>query len=380
MQIDFVSVLLFLGMGQCLFLMASVLISKQGVKTANLLLVALLFAFLWYQVEFFFIRHKMDAHVPFIYSTRYGSWLLVGPLILLYNRASLIKNFRLRRKDILHFLPFLIFTLIVPATFDDIITSRSTDYGILTVFDSFNRETITQWHYLYATIFLLQFFHALIYIFFAYRETNDVVALAKNQQSSLPMNKIQTLQYLYGVAIVIILLCSGFVLYQFATRMWQRNLDYFYVLPTLIFVFGLAYRAMKYPNSVLIFEKEQKKIKYAKSSLADSAKAAYLRLLDEKLEKEKVYRNNELRLSDLAADLDMSTHHLSQIINEQKNQNFFDFINGYRIREAKEKIASEQTRTLLEVAYEVGFNNKNSFNSAFKKHVGMTPSAYKKSV
>ena len=62
----------------------------------------------------------------------------------------------------------------------------------------------------------------------------------------------------------------------------------------------------------------------------------------------------------------------------EKNKNFFDYINSYRVAEAKEKIAKEPAQTLLQIAYAVGFNSKNSFNSAFKKHVGMTPSAYRK--
>lgn len=366
-------------MGQCLFLIISVLFSRQGTRIANILLLALLFAFLWFQLEFFLLRHTLDAQIPFIYSTRYGGWLVVGPLILLYNRATLIKGYQLKKINLLHFIPFLVFTILLPLLFNDIITNRSTDYGMLTVFDNFNRETITFKHYFYGLIFILQFLHALVYIFFAFRETEHFIQQAKQLQSNLEEHKIQTLRYLYIIAIIIILLCSGFVIYQYATTMWRRNFDYFYVLPTLIFVFGLAYRSMRYPNSVLLLQEEKKKVKYARSSLADSAKANYLRLLEEKLEKEKVYRNNELRLADLAQSLDMSTHHLSQIINEEKKQHFFDYINSFRIKEAREKIEAEPSKTLLEIAFAVGFNNKNSFNSAFKKQVGMTPSAYKRS-
>lgn len=130
-------------MGQCLFLMATAMFSKQAGRTANLLLTALLFVFLWFQLEFFLLRHTLDAQIPFIYSTRYGGWLVVGPLILLYNRASIIKNYQLNKRDWLHFIPFLILTILLPLLLNDIITNRSTNYGMLTVFDNFNRETIT---------------------------------------------------------------------------------------------------------------------------------------------------------------------------------------------------------------------------------------------
>ncbi|MEM6802789.1 MAG: helix-turn-helix domain-containing protein [Bacteroidota bacterium] len=380
MNIDFVSILLFLGMGQCLFLMVTVLVDRKTVRPANYLLAALLFAFLWYQLEFFLLRHTLDSRIPFIFSTRYGSWLIVGPLIFLYNRAILIKDFKLNRRDLLHFLPILLFTFLLPVFFDDFITDRAVNYGMLTVFDSWNQETITSKHYLYAYIFMLQFLHALIYLFQAYRESKQLLAEAKERQANIPLDKIKSLQYLYLLALLIILFCSAFVIYQYATKMWQRTFDYLYVLPTLVFVFGLAYRAMKYPNSVFLIKEDIPQAKYAKSGLSKGAKDSLIKKLKEKLEVDKVYRNNELRLSALAEELGVSTHHLSQLINEELKQNFFDLINTYRINEAKDKIATGSSRTLLEVAYEVGFNSKNSFNNAFKKNEGMTPSAFKKSI
>ena len=64
------------------------------------------------------------------------------------------------------------------------------------------------------------------------------------------------------------------------------------------------------------------------------------------------------------------------------NQNFFDFINGYRIKEAKRLLVDPKGEllTILAIAEEVGFNSKSSFNTAFKKITGMTPTEYKKSV
>lgn len=362
--------------------MGAILINKERAQIANKLLLVLLFAFLWYQVEFFLIRHTLDSAIPFLYSTRYGSWLLVGPLVMLYNRATLVKNYRVQRKDWLHLLPFVLFSLLLPLCFHEVVTDRATHYGMLTVFDKFNQEPITWKHYLYGYVFVIQFLHAAAYILQAYRESRQLEAAAKEQRSSLSFERLNTLKYLYLSAFVIVLLCSAFIAYIFLTTMWQRNMDYLYVLPMLVLVFGLAYRAMKYPNSVLIFEVEEEKpqTKYARSGLNDADRQVYLANLNELLTKDKIYRDNELRLSDLAKALNVSSHHLSQLLNEEKQQNFFDFINAYRVQDAQERIAAGQAKTLLEIAFAVGFNNKNSFNSAFKKHLGMTPSAYKKTV
>jgi len=68
---------------------------------------------------------------------------------------------------------------------------------------------------------------------------------------------------------------------------------------------------------------------------------------------------------------------LSQIINESKNINFYDYVNSYRISEAKDLLSSNCDKTILEILYEVGFNSKSAFNTAFKKFTSVTPSKYK---
>jgi AraC-like DNA-binding protein len=86
-------------------------------------------------------------------------------------------------------------------------------------------------------------------------------------------------------------------------------------------------------------------------------------------------------LMDLAEQVSIPYRALSEVINNKLKQNFYDFINSYRIHESK-KLLSEKTerlKTILEVLYEVGYNSKSSFNSAFKKFTGMTPTEYRKS-
>ena len=78
--------------------------------------------------------------------------------------------------------------------------------------------------------------------------------------------------------------------------------------------------------------------------------------------------------------LSVPQHHLSQILNEKLNQNFFDFVNNYRIQEAKKLLVSPDggLLTILAIAEEVGFNSKSAFNNAFKKVTNTTPSEFRK--
>ncbi|MFZ6014152.1 MAG: helix-turn-helix domain-containing protein [Bacteroidota bacterium] len=99
------------------------------------------------------------------------------------------------------------------------------------------------------------------------------------------------------------------------------------------------------------------------------------------MKEKKPYLNGELNAGELSEQLGISVNYLSQILNQQQQQNFFDFINSYRVNEVKEKMKDPQYRnfTLLAIALESGFNSKTSFNTIFKKFTQQTPSEYYKS-
>jgi YesN/AraC family two-component response regulator len=95
---------------------------------------------------------------------------------------------------------------------------------------------------------------------------------------------------------------------------------------------------------------------------------------------QKPFLKNDLRLSDLADSIGVSSHELSQHINREFKMNFYDFINGYRVEEAKKLLRQNPANPkMLAVAFDVGFNSKATFNRVFKKLTGQTPSAFKDS-
>jgi AraC-like DNA-binding protein len=97
------------------------------------------------------------------------------------------------------------------------------------------------------------------------------------------------------------------------------------------------------------------------------------------MKQHKPYLNPELSLQMLANQLDIPPHYLSQVINEQLGQNFFDFINSHRIEEVKARLLDPQYThlTILAIAFDSGFNSKSAFNSAFKNQTGLTPSQFR---
>lgn len=93
-----------------------------------------------------------------------------------------------------------------------------------------------------------------------------------------------------------------------------------------------------------------------------------------------LYQNPDLTLDFLAGRLQISAGYLSQIINEKQQKNFFEFVNEYRVEAVKKRLTDPEfaNYTIMGVAHECGFQSKSTFNSAFKKFTGHTPSAYKK--
>jgi len=107
----------------------------------------------------------------------------------------------------------------------------------------------------------------------------------------------------------------------------------------------------------------------------------YIKRLEDYTQKEKPYLDANLTVDKLAAQTHIPRHYLTQILSEQLNKNFYLYINEYRINKVKQLLEETETQnmTLLEVAYESGFNSKSTFNSIFKKITNMTPTQYKKS-
>lgn len=121
---------------------------------------------------------------------------------------------------------------------------------------------------------------------------------------------------------------------------------------------------------------------YKNSSLTEQDRNRYTNLILDYMQKEKPYLNFDINQTVLAAKLSMSRHHLSEVLNLSFNQNFYQFINLYRVNEAQEimKDPSFSNYKILAIGYESGFKSKTSFNRVFKNHTGITPSEYRKNL
>ena len=124
------------------------------------------------------------------------------------------------------------------------------------------------------------------------------------------------------------------------------------------------------------------KNKYRNSGLTISLSSELKEQLLYLLNDEKIYKNNDINLEKLSQMLNTTRHNTSQVINEHFQLNFFELINQYRIMEASHLLKNDVHHNLniIDIAYEVGFNNKVTFNKSFKKHFAQTPSQFLKTV
>ena len=123
-------------------------------------------------------------------------------------------------------------------------------------------------------------------------------------------------------------------------------------------------------------------IKYAGSILTDRHKIEIKNSIINYMNNNKNYLNIDYTLNTFANDLDIKRKYISQVINESFKQNFSNFLNEYRIKEARKIMSSSPNfkYTIESVAGLVGYRSKTTFNTAFKKYVGVTPSFYLSSI
>ena len=95
---------------------------------------------------------------------------------------------------------------------------------------------------------------------------------------------------------------------------------------------------------------------------------------------EKPYKNQSFTINELAKGIAIPVGVISEHMNKNLGKNFFEFVNEYRIEEAKRMLISNEYKesTILEILYEVGFNSKSVFNSLFKKNTKLTPKEFRR--
>ncbi|WP_271784404.1 AraC family transcriptional regulator [Aquimarina algiphila] len=152
-----------------------------------------------------------------------------------------------------------------------------------------------------------------------------------------------------------------------------------YIVGALSFSFVLYLAILlvilKRRNKLLFFEEPEK---YASKKIKNTEAEQHIQKMNDLMIEEKLFKDSTVKLKLLADRLNVSTHYLSQLLNDNLGQSFAQYINTLRVEESKDLIKNNNQFTLEAIGLEAGFSSKSSFYSTFKKITGATPAAYKK--
>jgi len=307
--------------------------------------------------------------------------LVIGPLLYLFIKRSVDQSDS--KKDWMHFiiaflyLCYLTFDLIQPneMKYNSYVYSFHPDWPSIGYhfFVSNDPLQLKQWLNLATGIQLV------IYLYFAFR-----LLLKKGSHTgeSIFRTKDDLLRPLRNMVFHIGIVLLIFVIVKLS---FKRDLgDHYIGTYVSVFILLTTFRVM---NDSEYFERSTAFMdlsmgKYRKSSLTEAGKLKILESIILELETKKYFSDNLASLSDLAKKLGVSTHHVSQVINEKLDVSFFELLASYRVDEAKRILSGDKGYkiTVEEVSEMVGYNSKSAFNNAFKKFTGKTPSDFRKSI
>ena len=273
--------------------------------------------------------------------------LLIGPLLFFYSK--LLVGRTLTRADYWHLAPFVI------------ISAWTTLGGLLVTSQPYASE-------IQSGITIFKNLHLIFYPWL-------ILSLVYKADQHVPGT---VRSWLLQIVVLFCLFTLSFASYY--VMVWSQVLrveyDYMVSFAMSLVIYYIGYFGYQRSN---IFAPAKTKEKYQRSSLTEYALEILYQKVTAHLKSSKSYLQNDLKLADLAREIGVSSHQLSQIINQKSKANFHDFINKFRIEDAKTLMKDPDFRSakIIHIAYDCGFNNKASFNTAFKKFTGVSPSQYK---
>jgi len=352
---------------QALFL-AALLLAKKTRSTADRVLMVWLLG-IGVHTGIYFLRLQFDASLPVLLTLNAGFPFLQGPFLLAYVAALVGFRERFRPPDYLHLAPFTAFLLYVLWAFGS---------GSFAVSGGAHAVSVSLFSLAWVVTALLLL---TIPVYIAWSLALMRRAARVLSGPKLPATFRWLRLFLAGLGVIWLATVLNFALSRFTGIAPPTHLAFWALT---LFVYGLGYLGLTRTSIFLEPQMEalrqELQPKYGKSGLGPVEAGLLHGELTAYVERQRPYLDPELSLQSLAEQLGLSTNHLSQVINECEGQSFRDYINRRRVEESCRRLASGEAGGLLELAMDCGFNSKSSFNRAFKKFTGRTPSQYQEAV
>jgi AraC-like DNA-binding protein len=376
-------------------LLTIVLVAHRKNRTANRLLAALMVSFSLYLASSVYFYAGLLRVYPHFFGVGYQMPLLFGPLVYLYAVAASDRAWRFRPRDALHFLPLAVSVI---ATIHIYMMSGAEKIALYERLERGDAPTVL------VLLDPLRYVSGIAYsvatVLYLRRHRRRV----EDSYSNTARVSLLWLLWLAGAAAAIWLLATTLRITDFGARLSDGHVT----LAMALLVYAIGYMGLRQPEvfryetaeypvppmpskprspevappPVIAPETERPASRYERSGLSDAESVRLESELLAVMERERPWTNSELTLSELAALLNSSPHKVSEILNSRIGLSFYDFVNGYRVREVQRRIQAGEARTrkMLALALDAGFASKSTFNEAFKKHTLQTPSDFRATV
>ncbi len=353
--------------------LAIILFTKKNNRRANRILGAMVLLFSCSLLGPIYVTSGLYLELwwlsPFINAIPYS----FAPLLYLYIRTLTEPQSRLSAKTAYHFSPSILFFFIYSSIY--LIPPEQISRYFENLY--FKSSTIA---YLSISISLSQ---AFVYIFLCLRITHAHAAKIKNSYSEIDRIGLEWIRYLVSLFIIIWIIAVGLQSLLPEALIQNRTDDAITYFLLSLFIFSIGYRGLIQPE---IFGADEIRdnspidvSKYKKTGLTATEAEEIKGRLIQVMERSKPFLDPVLTLPQLAEQMTISAHQLSQVINDNLNQNFYRFINQYRVQEAQLQLKQKdgQDKKLIQIAFDSGFNSLSTFNRVFKNFSKMSPSQYR---
>jgi len=314
---------------------------------------------------------------------RYNISLFIGPILYLYVKAAIYSDFKIKNKHLLHIIPYVIACLVmIPNFFSVDNASKQLWYDNFT-----NVPELTFIHFM-TSVQLGLYLFAIYKHLIRYRKV-----VVENYSDADRLNKRWLTQLIFLFTLVYII-GFGRTFFRFSIYHdyeYERLVQLIMISSMLLSICWILWQALHKPElftgvcSTLeavdeLAASQEYSSNHKISTIETEKYDATIARLRDYMQQSKPFLDPFLSVETLAEQINLPSSELSLTINRIIGQHFFDFVNLYRVNLAAEMLIAneQQPKTVLEILYEVGFNSKSSFNTAFKKHLLMTPSQYRK--
>jgi AraC-like DNA-binding protein len=371
-------------------LLSGALVAQRNNRTANRLLAALMVAFTIYLASGVYYATGLFRTFPYFFGFSYLMPWVFGPLVYLYAVAASDRSWRFRTRERLHFaMPLLIAVLSLPIYL-------SSGAEKVAMFDQWvNTGPPLRFAVLDPTKYVSGIGYSIATVLYLRRHRRRV----EDSYSNIARVNLAWLLRLTAAAFGIWILATTLRVSDMGRQLRDEHIS----LAIAILIYSIGYMGLRQPE-VFRYETSEYPVqkrpdaapvaappppepeaeteRYERSGLSDIEAGQLEASLLAAMDKHQPWKNSELTLADLAEQLNTTPHKLSEVLNAQIGQTFYDFVNGYRVREVQRRIKAGEARALkiLALALDAGFSSKSTFNQAFKKHTSQTPSDFRAAV